>query len=142
MRERRAPAPLRGRLATAAERASRAQMRGCSADRAWLPGRPCPTLRILRARHPADRGVDVRAFGLQLIDVETAPRNPVVPHARDEDATLLERGAIRLGSGPADLEEDRVAVRGRPKDLGTEVRDCCEQRRPVGADLVDSLEGS
>src|SRR3954464_9916921 len=112
--------PLRGRLATAAERASRARMRGCSADRAWLPGLPCPTLRILRARHPADRGVDVRAFGLQLIDVEAAPRNPGVSHARDEAATLLERGAIRLGSGPADLEEDRVAVRGRPKDLGTE----------------------
>src|SRR3954447_26400176 len=96
-----------------------------AADPAWRHRATavCPSrqLLIFRARHTADRGIDVGAFGLYLIGIQTAPGDSAVPHARDEDATLVERGAVRLGSGPVDLDEDRVAVRRRSKHVGVEV---------------------
>jgi hypothetical protein len=70
------------------------------------------------------------------------PCDAVVADAHDDDATLVKRRAVRLGSGPVDLHEDGVAVDRRPADLCLEVRDAFEQRGPVGAHLLDPLEGA
>src|SRR4051812_18152213 len=92
-------------------------------------------LAVFSSRHAADDGVDVGPLALDLVDVETPPIDAVVADAHDEDATLVERRAVRLGSRPVDLHEDGVPIDRRPEGLSAKARDALEQRRPVGAHL-------
>ena len=62
--------------------------------------------------------------------------------SHDQDAAFIERGTVRLGFRPADLDEDRAAVDRRSQELCAKVRDRAEQRRPIRAHLVDSLESA
>jgi hypothetical protein len=74
-------------------------------------------LTVFGTGHSADDGVDVGALALDFVGVETPPRDAVVADAHDEDATLLERRAVRLGPRPVDLHKDGVAIDRRPEDL-------------------------
>jgi len=55
--------------------------------------------------------------------------------SHDQDAAFIERGTVRLGFRPADLDEDRAAVDRRSQELCAKVRDRAEQRRPIRAHL-------
>ena len=73
---------------------------------------------------------------------KASPRDAVVADSHDQDAAFIERGTVRLGSRPADLDEDRAAIDRRAQELCAKVRDRAEQRRPIRAHLVDSLESA
>src|SRR4051812_36905898 len=55
-------------------------------------------LTVLGTRHATDDGIDVRAFAFDFVDVEAPPGDAVLADAHDDDATLVERCAVRLGS--------------------------------------------
>ena len=114
---------LRDRRARAAPRAD---------QRAWREARDrlsrrrsrraaAPALTVVRTRHAPDDGVDVGALAFDFVDVETPPRDAVVADAQDDDTTLLERRAVRLGARPVDLRRRR-----------------CRHRPPTGGPLRES----
>ena len=97
-------------------------------------------LPVLGTGHATDDGIDVFALSLDLVDVEASPGDVVIADAHDDDATLLERRAVRLGPRPMDLREDDVTVDRRPQDVAVKVRYGVQKRGPVGTHLVDPLK--
>src|SRR6478735_2161814 len=103
---------------------------------------PQGELIVVGTGHPADDGVDICALVLDVVDVEATPTDAILADAHDQNAALIERGAVRPGSRPVDLEEDSVAVDRGTEYLCMKVRDAFKYYRPVSAYLVHALEGS
>src|SRR5215212_1350438 len=80
--------------------------------------------------HPAHGRLDALAGHLDRLDIQPRPRQPTVTDATDDDACHVEPG-----SPPAPLAPLDVARRVGAHELGTEVLDALEDRRPVPAHL-------
>src|SRR3954454_23784923 len=83
------------------------------------------------AGHRAHHRLDALAGHLDRLDVQPRPRQPAVPDAADDHARHVEPGPP-----PAPLAPLDVAHRVRAYELGTEVLDAFEDRRPVLAHLA------
>ena len=86
--------------------------------------------------HAPDDGIDAQSARSRLHRRRAGPGDAVVTDTDDDARRAPRAHAVRLGSGPVDLGEHRVARRRRPDSLRREIRAWLEQRRPVRSHLA------